>query len=255
MYYYLLEQRPSERLKRTNDRLSDQLTDTGIAGEMVSQSALKTIPDLLDIGLEKGYSTIVAVGSDRHIHEVIRGLMRYGREDRPVLGAIPTDTNSLVANLIGAPNLVGLLGALKLRRLVHASLAQISSPTGDGQYLLTQATLQPPRPMEVIATIETAQVRTRSRLVMVTGDGQLEIHSVVSGTRRVGRALAWLVGVTLPEQTVSLFHGQTIELASEIPVPLVGYGQTLTQTPCMIQIVRRALKLIVVRATVALSQT
>lgn len=247
MYYYLLEGRQQKNGRRFEDRLADQLTDTGIAGEMVMQSALKTIDDLLHIGVSKGYSTVVAVGSDRHIHRVISGLMSRPRDERPVLGVIATDSDSLVARLINAPTIPAMLQALKLRRLVHASLAEIEQK----HYILTQATLALPRPMTVRARIDDAEIETFADSVVISGDGQLDIHSALAAGRRFTRGLAWLIGASIPQHDTSLFHGQIIELSTEIPLPLTGQGETLTHTPCTIRTVRRALKLIVTRATIS----
>lgn len=247
MYYYVAELDRAATGRRFNERLADLLTDTGIAGEMVTQSALKTTDDLLKIGLQKGYSTVVAVGSDHHIHEVIRSLMSYPRDERPVLGVIPTDRDSLVAALVGAPNLNQALQTLKLRRLAHATLTEVA----DRRYLLTQAVIQPPRPIAIRARVDQAEIEAYARLIVITGDGRMEIQTAVPQDLKVKRALAWLIGGSVPIQDTSSFHGETMEVETEIPLPLVGHGQTLAHTPCTIRTMRRALKLIVTRATLS----
>lgn len=247
MYYYVVEQDRASSGRRFHERLADQLTDAGIAGEMVTQSALKTTDDLLKIGLQKGYSTVVAVGSDRHVHEVIRGLMAYSAPERPVLGVIPTDRDSLVAALIGTPNIAQALQTLKLRHLAHATLTEIAGH----RYLLTQATIQPPRPIQIQARVDQVGIEALARLVIVSGDGRLEIKTVIPQTLKVKRALAWMIGGSVETQDSSILQGKEIEIATEIPLPLTGYGETLAHTPCSIRTIRRALKLIVTRATLS----
>lgn len=251
MYYYILEPQ-KEKTSRFAERLGDQLTDLGIAGEMVTVSALKTIDDLLGIGITKGYATLVAVGSDRHIHDVINHLMHRPASERPVLGMIPTERDSDVASLIGTSTLGSSLETLKLRRLAHATLAHIGPGVAGPSYLLTRATVTPPRPILVRATVDDATIETRARLIAVTGDGQLKIETAAGTGQRVRTWLAWLVGTTLPAHTESYLHGNQIELSTELPLPLIRSGVTIATTPAHVRTIRRALRLIVARATLSL---
>lgn len=245
MYYYLLEQSPRLALPRFRDQLIDMLTDQGIAGEMVTQSSLKTIDELLDIGVRKGYTTIVAVGSDGHIHRVISALMRRAMQERPVLGTIPLNPNSQVGQMLGIPQLKAALTALKVRRLAYANLVEVDP----GKYILTQAEIHTQLPIAVEATVDQALVESRATDVIITGDCHLVLQDRLGGRSKASRALMWLLGVTPAEQTTSVFHGNHLRLATSQPIPIMVDGEVLAKTPVSVRAIRRALKIIVARAT------
>ncbi|MDR1775625.1 MAG: diacylglycerol kinase family lipid kinase [Actinomycetes bacterium] len=59
--------------------------------------------------------TVVAVGGDGTVHEVLAGLMTHPSPTRPVLGIIPTGSGNDAALAFGLPNSFGLAGAAVLR--------------------------------------------------------------------------------------------------------------------------------------------
>src|SRR5579864_8081795 len=112
MYYYILEPPSSRAVRQNYQRLRDVLTHLGISGEIVAASPARTPLELAQMGMNKGYSTIVAVGGDRHINEIAMAVM-----GRAVLGIIPLDASPLVTKIIGVNDLFGAAEALKYRRL------------------------------------------------------------------------------------------------------------------------------------------
>ncbi len=245
MYYYLLEQSPRLTTTRFRDQLIDQLTDIGIAGEMVTQSSLKTIDDLLDIGIRKGYTTIVAVGSDSHIHRVVSALMRRNAADRPVLGTIPLNPQSLVGQMLDITHLKAALQALKSRRLAYANLAEIEP----GKYILSQAEIHTNRPVPVSLSVDDALIEMLASDITLTGDGHVVIQNRFANASLAKRTVLWFLGVTPTNQTRSVFHGSRIRLATPSPLPIRVDNETLAQTPVSLKAIRRALKIVVARAT------
>jgi YegS/Rv2252/BmrU family lipid kinase len=51
----------------------------------------------------EGYDTIVAVGGDGTVHEVLNGIMRRPENDRPALGLIPTGSGNDTRRTLGVP--------------------------------------------------------------------------------------------------------------------------------------------------------
>ncbi len=49
----------------------------------------------------EGYDTVIAIGGDGHIHDVVNGLMRLDGEKRPVLGVVPVGTGNDYARTLG----------------------------------------------------------------------------------------------------------------------------------------------------------
>ena len=67
------------------------------------------------------YSSVVAVGGDGTVHEVLNGLMRIPEADRPALGLIPTGSGNDTRRTIGIPDDIAraalLLASGRRRRL------------------------------------------------------------------------------------------------------------------------------------------
>lgn len=51
----------------------------------------------------QGYDTIVAVGGDGTVHEVLNGIMRRPENDRPALGLVPTGSGNDTRRTLGVP--------------------------------------------------------------------------------------------------------------------------------------------------------
>ena len=52
---------------------------------------------------EQGYETVIAVGGDGTVHEVINGLMQVAEDHRPVLGIVPVGSGNDFAHAAGIP--------------------------------------------------------------------------------------------------------------------------------------------------------
>lgn len=250
MYYYILEQPRGRTRPLSGERLTDLCTDYGIAGEMVTVSPLKTIDELLEIGCKKGYTTMVAVGSDGHIHRVIASLMHRQQADRPVLGVIPLETRSLVGQMIGAADLRAALQTLKYRRLAYATLLEVLP----AKFIFTQAHLAARRPVSFMLSVDQAEVEVLGTELILTGDGHVQIFNTAEEPTTLARGFAWLFGATIANRIPSLLHGERIRIGASEPVSLVLEGETIAKTPVAAQLVRRALKIVVARATVGTNQ-
>jgi diacylglycerol kinase family enzyme len=250
MYYYVLEQQPARAMQRFREQLTDLATDQGIAGEMVTQSSLKGVEDLIELGVKKGYTTIVAVGSDRHITRVMTALMHRRVDQRPVLGTIPTDKNSPIGAMVGIPTLRHALQALKLRHLAYATLAEIEP----GKFLLTSATIHSRKPTLFEIAVDTARLEVAATEITVSGDGHIEIRNARGDGSSLARGLAWLMGATLERRSTSLLQGQRIRIGAATPMALSYGHETLAKTPLVLEIRRRALKIVVARANLSVEE-
>jgi len=119
MYYYLFESAKNSRDKKTQEKIKRVTINLGIAGENVSPSPARTIDELIDIGLTKGYSTFVAVGSDLFANKIITGLLNNTQyKDKIAFGFIPYDTNvSALAKIIDFENYEQACQNLRFRYL------------------------------------------------------------------------------------------------------------------------------------------
>ncbi len=96
MYYYILEQQKNKNSESLVNKIIASIEDLQIMGEAVKANPIQKPDELAEIGLSKGYNTVVAVGSDSIINEIAPIVAKHSA----VLGIIPTDPNSSFFNLI-----------------------------------------------------------------------------------------------------------------------------------------------------------
>ncbi len=98
MYYYILNPASGGgRINKIQDRLKARLKELGIAGEFVKSIGEGDVTKLTQLGIRKGYKTIVAVGGTGTINEVINGI---GKSDIAV-GIIPIGRQNDLAHSLG----------------------------------------------------------------------------------------------------------------------------------------------------------
>jgi len=138
MYYYIIEALPKYNLTRLQNKIRAELDGLGISGEMALASPARGAEELAQIGLEKGYSTIVAIGDDFLINRLAALLVNSSA----ALGIIPVGASYELSTMFGAPNLRVACQTLRNHQTRQIDLAQIAP----NKYFLSNATITPPEP-------------------------------------------------------------------------------------------------------------
>src|SRR5688572_3595107 len=102
MYYYIVD--PTKLNQRQFERVQNQLysclSEYRISGETTRVTSLRTIPQLVDTALSHGAKTIVAVGTDETLHDVINAI----GEREALIGFVPLAETEL-GNTLGIKNI------------------------------------------------------------------------------------------------------------------------------------------------------
>ncbi len=241
MYYYILESPNNRAVRQTYQRLRDILTNLGIAGEMVAASPARLPEELTEMGLEKGYSTIVAVGGDFHINQVATTVM-----NRAVLGIIPINASAQVTDLIGVTDLRSAAESLKFRRLSSVNTVLIEPD----QTLFLTAEIRPEKLAKVSIVVDNrARAFAYFNRVVINRDLNITIESEhVTEPRKV--LGLFNVGGNIV-RSESLFHAKTLRLVTDPELPLLVDGQPVTKTPVHMRLLPESLKVITRRGTVS----
>lgn len=239
MYYYILES-PSSRAARQNyQKLRDILTNLSIVGEVVSASPARTPEELAMMGMTKGYSTIVAVGSDVHINRVATAIV-----GRAVLGIIPINASSLVTEIVGTSDMKEAAETLKYRKLSLQSTVLIEPETIlflDGEITssnLSKASLIIDNKVRAHAYFNKLRI---DRFLNITLESAHEIE---------GKKFLGLFG-TSPQvvRSESFFHGKNIRIVTDPVLPLTIVGEQVERTPLQLRLIPESLKVITKRGT------
>ncbi len=123
MYYYIINPASGGgKINKVQDKLKDRLKELGIAGEFVKSTGPGDIPRLTRMAIEKGYKTIVAVGGDGTINEIINSIGTSG----VALGIIPLGATNELAGMLGIPDWQTACNILAARKIEEVDLGIIN---------------------------------------------------------------------------------------------------------------------------------
>ena len=240
MYYYILEAPPTRAARQTYQKLRDLLTQLSIAGEMVVASPARNPAELADMGIEKGYSTIVAVGGDFHVNEVATAIL-----GRAVLGVIPIGASQLVTDIIGLTGIKEAALALKQRRLSSQSTVLVEPDT----IIFLDSVIRAPRIAKVSMILDN-RVRAHAYFNKITINRFLEIRlesEHITEKRKV-LGLFSVGGETIHSE--SLFHAKSARILIDPPMMATIAGEDVAKTPIQLRLLPDSLKVITKRGTI-----
>jgi diacylglycerol kinase (ATP) len=284
MYFYIVNPAAGgARINKIQDKLQERLKKLGILGEFVKSTGPDDVAKLAQLGISKGYKTIVAVGGDGTINEVMNVILN---KERVALGIIPTGTTNDLAYALGINDWFQATGILSSRKIEEVELGQI----GD-RYFVTTATVGFESKLSQIKRLSKGSLVDRTRFgLRVFGeassykpihahlkfDDNYEVEAdifniLVSNVNfspfgkktgsnllntivmtKIPGAKAFKYGyfndpksVELPK--ISVFHSKNIKITTKEPVDIAADGQIVGQTPTEIKISDRRLRVIVSR--------
>ncbi|PIS04836.1 MAG: hypothetical protein COT81_04230 [Candidatus Buchananbacteria bacterium CG10_big_fil_rev_8_21_14_0_10_42_9] len=133
MYLYLYDSLLSEKkYQRQLIKMEMQLTDLGIGGKISRLSPLKNLKQLIEEEVRVGVKTVVAVGNDKTLFQVINAIV-----GRPVvLGIVPFGPNNTIAHDLGINSVEDATKTISTRIIQKIDLGKINN-----DYFVSQATI------------------------------------------------------------------------------------------------------------------
>lgn len=124
MYYYIINPSAGKgAINTVQDKLRERLRELGIAGEFAKTTGPGEATKMAKMAIQKGYNTIVAVGGDGTVNEVINGITK----DSVAVGIIPIGNSNVLANHLGIHNWQQAAAVLAARRLTSYGLIAAGS--------------------------------------------------------------------------------------------------------------------------------
>lgn len=124
MYYYIYDQFLSQKkYDKILAQIESKITDLDIKDRIIKISILKSVKELVNDALRKGANTIVAVGNDQTINQVVN--LVVGHE--VVVGIIPVDKkNNTIANFLGINDPLQACEIIAARKIEQVNLGIIN---------------------------------------------------------------------------------------------------------------------------------
>lgn len=243
MYYYILES-AGKKSEVWQEKVKNILGDLGIAGETVSPSPARTIEELASLGIVKGYSTIVAVGSEKIVNKVATAIINQKENNDVVLGVIPENFDSPIARKIQVKDLKGACETLKTRKLQTTDACFIEP----NKYFLTEATIETNGPAEAYLLTSDIQTSVMFNKIIIKPGLEITVIDDLSSQNKKS-IFGFLFGKKeTKENTNSFFHAKRFQI--ETPGQIMAIkadGEIITKTPIILQNRPKVLKIIVAR--------
>lgn len=123
MYYYIFEPAKNNQEINKHEDIKAVLQKNQVAGEFVTLSLAEDPQDLAKIGLRRGYTTIVAVGSDSLVNQIATSIINTDY----ALGVVPTNPESPFLKMINVKDYNEACDALPARRIAKIDTAIINN--------------------------------------------------------------------------------------------------------------------------------
>lgn len=123
MYYYIINPASGGgKINKVQDKLKERLRELGIAGEFVKSTGPGDVARLTKMAIDRNYKTIVAVGGDGTINEIINAI----GDARVALGIIPMGSSNELANMLGINDWQIACNILAARKVEEVDLGRIN---------------------------------------------------------------------------------------------------------------------------------
>lgn len=282
MYYYVVNPAAGRgAIAKAQSELQVALRELGIGGEFVKTLGSDDVVKVVRAGLEKGATTIVAVGGDGTLSEVIRVV--YG-EPGVSIGVIPTGSRNRLAHLLGVADWKAAPAILAARKIEPVDLGEVGGRYFIGEVEITAEDQTPPehsggsdllsrlralpdsffsskraQPQEVSLMLDDKTSLKAPSTGITISNTPLQPHFAFSTPDPQDRKLDVVVwggsSARLPLRSVgageggdfSLFKAHKIEVMGSRPLSVYLDGQRTGSTPATIQIAEKRVSLIVGR--------
>lgn len=153
-----------KKYEKTLAAIETRITDLGLNGKIIRLGPMKNIYDLVKTELKRGAKTMVAVGDDKTVNQVINSLAGSGVP----LGIIPIGKDSQqIAAALGIDLETAACDNLSARRIIKLDLG-----IANGQYFLSSAK---------IASNGTTVEINNDYSIEIMGDGDVNAVNLATG--------------------------------------------------------------------------
>ena len=246
MYYYIFDPpRGAKEYERTA-QIKEYLSVLGIAGEMTTPQPGKRVEDLVNLAVNKRYSTVVAVGGMELINKVARSLEPHDI----VFGIIPSLEHLDINDLIGVHDWKSAAEQLKKRRWQEIRLGLLNNQS----CFLTPATISIPG--SVSFQIKTPDFSLKGQggtiTIMPVRNQQKDnpgLNLRITPGSTSGSILQRLFKTDKQERQLTHIIVPSAEIETDRTLAVVVAGTSLASTPVTCTTQEKVVKLIIARGS------
>lgn len=248
MYFYIFEQPKGISFAKQQTKIKEYIASIGISGQFNGASPARSAEEIATMGLERGFNTIVVVGSDHIVNKVAKIL---AQSEKAVLGVVPIDENQSISRLIGTSNWKEACDSLKQRFLTTTKLMYLPP----NKYFITDAQIYSQGDNPTILTINNNfQAKFFFTEIVIHPGMRVEVIDRNFGVSKLQRSFNWLMGKPQPVAAYSIFNASKITLNSKKSVFIFVNKEIIAKSPLSMEIKQKLLKIITIRSMIVLNQ-
>ena len=251
MYYYIFESPKNSSERAYYERIRDIAREFSIAGEVTQSSPARSAEELTQMGINKNYSTIVAVGSDEHVNKVASQIVLSNPPFPLAMGVISTDPKSMLYERWGFKRPEDACETLKYRKLERFDVGLIEPD----KYFLTSTRIECPKPTRIILEVDRWRADAIIDRIEISGNLYILLERFLKEGSTIKAAFNWLVGRESIAADRSVFKAKIIKLSSQEPLPVMIGSEVVAKTPINIYRKLNALNIITKRDKVVQAET
>ena len=251
MYYYIFDVKRC-RKKSQIDLIKNQLTSLGISGEYTFISANQSPESLAENAISKGYTTIVAVGSDDLVNSIANVLV--GRKE--VLGVLPLSASDELTTLIGCREWQEATEVLRFRRIREINLGKVAN----GKHFLTNIYLHITSPTDITIEFKNFILQSTVKNLMISNyhpdiekkfNDHLDIV-IESVKNKPDGLFSRLSSMIKPSKeaasnNISFIRARSLRIFTKTPTSLINGDKAIAKTPQLIETTDEKIRLIVAK--------
>ncbi len=245
MHYYIYDSfLKGKKYQRILGRIEARLTELGMKGKVARISLLRNIKDAVREAARSDATTIIAVGNDQTLVEVLNSLPDFST----VLGFIPIPPDSYFGDLLGIPPQEFACDVLANRLIEHLDVGQVGE-----RYFLSGVEMQrQPEELECDHTFRIHPLRNYQN-VFIYNLAPAALNQAGTMNPRDGRLAAvvtdqppfWRQLFGLEPKNPSIISARHVSIKDTTPVPMsIDRGPTV-RGPDTTTLAARKIKMVV----------
>lgn len=248
MYYYIFDIKKCKKRSQV-ENIKNYLGILGISGEFTYPSAAQSVKELVDLGLSKQYTTIVAIGDDEIANSVASVLV--GRQE--AMGFIPLEASPDLTTLIGTNDWKVACEILRYRKINEINLGK----TANGECFLTSINLNTNNPVEVTLEFKDYILQTMTKDLTISNFNpgvkklasdhlDIVIRSIDPKDATFSAKIASFFGGGKKESDVNmtLIHARSLRIFTKTQTALTCRDTIIAKTPQLIESTDQTLRII-----------
>jgi len=226
MYYFIFDSIRNPKARAEAEKIKDIAREYSILSAANHVSPARSADELVLDALAKNYTTIVCVGEDTIVNEVVTAIIKHAQT--PIaLGIISTDQNSLLYERWGFKTYEEALETMKFRKLERFTIGMIEPD----HYFLSSARIECRKPTRLTLEIDRFKVEAIIDRLEISNNLYILLERFGRERSFLKSTLNWLSGHDNTFADRSVFKGRVIRIDSNESLSVLVGSKAVTRTP------------------------